>query len=268
MEHNQIKKITSQYYQKLRKYVSRIPDDFDISTIHEFRVEYKKLRAFFRMLSQQPQIKHEISVSKKLKTVYALSGSLRDLQLQQVRVSDSTRKEPKQPQAYLHLLQKKIEILKTQLTEAIAEKPVNESKRKTDAHSPERFKSSGFSLFVQNRRDAIKEIIISGDFSDQNIHVIRKMLKDLFYIGKISEGAGEKNQSEITADFSNVNKLLDELGDFQDRCTSIALLKSYWIINLNTYNQQLLNRLKKTWIRQKVSLKQMLIRKIKTELLS
>jgi hypothetical protein len=61
------------------------------------------------------------------------------------------------------------------------------------------------------------------------------------------------------------DQLLNELGNFQDKCTAIALLKSYWINSLNTYNRELLASIKKTWIKEKVSMKQSLIKKLKAD---
>ena len=63
------------------------------------------------------------------------------------------------------------------------------------------------------------------------------------------------------------DKILDELGSFQDNCTSIALLKSYWLNSLNTYDRELLELTKKQWIKNKVSMKQLLLKKLKTDII-
>ena len=61
-------------------------------------------------------------------------------------------------------------------------------------------------------------------------------------------------------------KFLEEMGSFQDKCIVIALLKSYWLNSLHTYNQELLVQIKKGWIKDKVRVKQLLVRKLKADI--
>ena len=85
MHSSQIKHISSSLYKKLQQHINKIAVHFDTEDIHQFRITYKKLRAFFRMLSLQNNIEKAITPSKKLKKVYTLLGTIRDLQLQQQR---------------------------------------------------------------------------------------------------------------------------------------------------------------------------------------
>ena len=269
MNQGQIKHITNNHYRKLKKHIKKVSEDFDVEAIHQFRVEYKKLRAFLRMISQQHETAGEIKVSKKLKKSYTISGFIRDLQLQQHRIMAASKQELKKPQSYLTLLQKEIDKFKPELSEIFLEKPATESKKKTDAFIPDEFPLNSFRNFVQKKWAIVYEIIISGHFSDDNIHAIRKNLKDLFYNLKIYLGV----ECELLSlsiwkekDEEYFNKLLDELGRFQDKCTAIALLKSYWLNSLNKNNQELMERIKKGWIKDKVSMKQLLVKKLKTDI--
>jgi CHAD domain-containing protein len=124
MDQAQIKNITNSRYRKLKKHIERVAESFDAEAIHQFRVEYKKLRAFFRMLSQGEDAGGEIKILKKLKKGYNVSGYIRDLQLQQLRIMEASKPEPKKPQAYLTLLQKEIDKLKPELVEIFSENPV------------------------------------------------------------------------------------------------------------------------------------------------
>lgn len=270
MNQEQIKHITDNHYRKLKKNIKKIAETFDMEAIHQFRVEYKKLRAFLRMISQQHEEAGEIKVLKKLKTGYNISGSIRDLQLQQQRIMEATKTDLKKPQAYLNILQKEIDKLKPEFTEIFLEDPVIESKKKTDAAIPEEFSLKSFRSFAEKKWTAIYAIILSGFFSDDNIHTIRKSLKDLFYNLKVYEGI----EHEILyisiwkgKDGQYFAKILDELGIFQDNCTAIALLKSYWLNSLSTHDRELLEGIKKTWIKDKVRMKQLLIKKLKTDII-
>ena len=270
MNHKQIKHITNNHYRKLKKQIKIVAENFDMEAIHQFRIAYKKLRAFLRMISQDYETADEIKISKKLKKSYNISGSIRDLQLQQ-RILEATKQELKKPQAYISLLQKEIEKLQPELSEIFLEKPVTESKKKTDASIPDKFELNGFSNFVQKKWEAIYAIIASRHFSDDNIHAIRKSLKDLFYNLKIYEGVEHELLSLSIwkgKDEQYFNKLLDELGSFQDKCTAIALLKSYWLNSLNIYNRELLERIKKGWVEDKVRMKKLLVKELKADVVS
>ncbi|MEP7375720.1 MAG: CHAD domain-containing protein [Chitinophagaceae bacterium] len=269
MDKYQIKHITNNLYRKLKKHVKNVAEDFDVEAIHQFRVEYKKLRAFLRMLSQQEEEAGEINISKTLKKAYTISGSVRDLQLQQPRMEEATRQEQKKPQAYFILLQKEIEKLKPELSEILSDNPVNGSKKKTDAAIPNEFSLDSFKNFVQQKWAAVYAIIRSGHFSDDNVHEIRKNLKDLFYNVKPYKGTEYEILSVSILkgkDEKYFTRLLEELGSFQDRCVAIALLKSYWIVSLNTYNRELLDRVKKMWLKDKLRMKQLLVKKMKAEI--
>lgn len=269
MNQKLIKHITNNHYRKLKKHIKKVSEYFDVEAIHQFRVEYKKLRAFLRMISQELKIAGEIKIYKKLKKAYNISGSIRDLQLQQQRIMEATKQELKKPQAYLALLQKEIDKLKPELSEIFLEKPVIKSKKKTDAFIPDEFQLSGFKLLMQKKWTVINAIIASGHFSDDNIHAIRKSLKDLFYNMKMYEGVEQDLLSMSIwkgKDEQYFNKLLDELGSFQDKCMAISLLKSYWLNSLNTYNRELLERIKKLWIKDKVSLKRLMVKKLKADI--
>ena len=159
MNQEQIKHITNTHYRKLKKYFKHIIPDFDAEKIHEFRVEYKKLRAFLRMLSQEDEKSGEIKISKKLKKAYHISGSIRDLQLQQLRILEGTKQELKKPAAYLTLLRKEIDKLKPELSETFLENPVTESKKKTDSSIPDEFLFKNFKNFVHQKWATVHTII-------------------------------------------------------------------------------------------------------------
>jgi CHAD domain-containing protein len=269
MKSEQIKHITNSHYRKLKKYSKKIAEDSDVEEIREFRVEYKKLRAFFRMLSQRNEAGEEIKIAKELKSFYHVSGSIRDLQLQLQRIKEVTKQEAKKPSAYLALLQKEIKKLKPELTELFEKKPVSESKKKTDKAMPDKFFLRNYKDFIHQKWDTAGTIIKRGYFSDDNIHSIRKILKDLFYnLKAYRETDHDLPSSGIWKgkDEHYVHILLDQLGNFQDRSTAIALLKSYWINSLNSHEQVLLNRIKKTWLKEKRSMKNLLMTKLKKDI--
>ena len=67
MKRGQLKHINHIYFRQLKKYIRLITEDFNAEKLHLFRVVYKKLRAFFRMVSIASGTKKPIRMTGKLK---------------------------------------------------------------------------------------------------------------------------------------------------------------------------------------------------------
>ncbi|NOT50207.1 MAG: CHAD domain-containing protein [Chitinophagaceae bacterium] len=266
MNRKLLEKISNDHYDKMAGIVSGLLKGINQATIHRFRVEYKKLRAFFRMLSiAEPGVKR-IRIQKELKNAYTIAGSIRDLQLQERRVLKATLRDSKKPRTYLNLVQEKIDKLQPELIEILSGNSIEKSRRKTGRLLPSKFLLSSFRQYVQEKWELIYAILASGNFSDSNIHIIRKNLKDLYYNVKQYTGLRQERLSVLVwkeRDEAWFDKLLMELGSFQDRCNSVALLKAYWLIKSGNYNKTQLERIKKEWIKDKIARKQSLLQTIR-----
>lgn len=266
MTHTQIKHIATGHYSKLRKHLKKIIEYFDTETIHEFRVEYKKLRAFLRLLSFDKRKKEKIKISPELKSTYQCLGHIRDLQLQRQRVLETTINEHEKPRAHRIILQKEINRLKPGLIYLASKEPVEESKKETLPFLPHQFKVNIFKNFILEKWEEIYAIILSENFSDENLHSIRKNLKDLFYNMKIYKGKNYKTVSAMILNGWNeqdLNQLLEELGNYHDMCTAIALAQPGLTETLDERNKKALENVKNNWIKNKETLKNVLIKKIK-----
>ncbi|CAN5494220.1 hypothetical protein BH11BAC3_BH11BAC3_00940 [soil metagenome] len=269
MNKEQIRNVTDGYYNKMNKNIKKIEADFDVEAIHQFRVTYKKVRAFLRMLSSHHETAGEIKVSGHLKKCYALLGAIRDLQIHQQQISEVTKKVRKKPTAYLKAIQNEIEKLQPELAEVLNCKPVVASRLKTNASIPHKFALNSLGDFIEKKWIAIDAIISSEHFSDDNIHSIRKHLKDMFY----NLNVFHDSEHDLLAQSFWKNKdenyfelLLTELGNFQDKCTSIAFMKTYLVNSLTPNDKQLLYSIKTNWLKEKAAIKQRLVRKLKKDI--
>jgi CHAD domain-containing protein len=267
MNKQAIQHIIKGHYKKIKKQLNNISAGFNPKDIHQFRVTYKKLRAFLRMLSLQNEIADKIRILKKIKHCYHLSGLLRDLQLQQQHITETSKQELKKPGEYLKLLQGEMNTVKKHLSEIIATNPVTAGKRNTSKHIPGNFPLKNFRLYAKEKWHDVHNIVAASRFTEQTLHNIRKKLKDLFYNLKKMEPAKNKKLSTFIHAKLNehyFNKLMGELGNFQDKCAGVVLLKPVWLNKLNKYNQQQLAQIKKQWIKDKVLMKHLLITNLKT----
>jgi hypothetical protein len=221
------------------------------------------------MLSFQKGNAGSIKISNKLKAIFKIAGSIRDVQLQQKRILKAAKsKEIKKPTMYLSLLQKESDQIKEELLKIIATKAVTENRQKTEALLPDKFSIKKFRYFLSQQWDIIDTILQSGNLSDDNIHTIRKRLKDIFFNLKIYEKTKHgmltngiwrgKDEAYFTA-------LLIELGNAQDKFTGISFFRNKGINKLNKQNQEQVNKIKKVWQKEKAVSKKALSLRLKND---
>ncbi len=253
MDKQHIVHISDAFYRRLKKYSNNTTKNFNTESIHKFRVEYKKLRAFFRMLSQAKGTAQKIKIPKPLKQAYAIAGRLRDLQLQQQLLTKTSGKKG------AAFLQNKIDTTKTALLKAISKNPVSISKKKTSILLPDKYPLRCFKIFIQTKQSSANGIVSKKQLADAGFHAIRKIIKDLFYNLQLYKGDEYKKLSRLIYKEKNekyFKQLLNELGRLQDKCVAIALLK----ISGTTPQAGI----RKQWVKEKNTLKQLLTKKLKT----
>jgi len=264
MNKKTIQHITRSYYKKINKQLNKIAADFDPEQIHQFRVNYKKLRAFLRMISPQNKPANKLSISKKLKSCYHIAGLLRDLQLQQQHIIKAAKRDLIKSTPYLNLLREEMTRLKTELSEIISANPVAASELKTNKNIPGKFPSTKIRIYAYDKWQTVYEMVAAAHFTEQTLHTIRKNLKDLFYNLRRHKATWHKVLSKHTSNKNLFNQLMDELGDFHDLCAGVSLLNSSWLKKLNKQQQQLLIQVKKEWTKEKAAMKLLLVTKLQT----
>src|SRR6478735_6366663 len=159
MDQAQIKHLNKQFYRKIKKATDDIAN-FDADKIHQFRVSYKKWRAFFRLIVMYEEGAKEIKISKKLKKAYHLSGTIRDLQLQVQRMKADGENNQVQPTGYIDLLKEEEKNLKPELMALFDDGALTETKKKTDSLMPEDFPDKGYIDFIQRKWSVIVAMVI------------------------------------------------------------------------------------------------------------
>jgi CHAD domain-containing protein len=103
---------------RIKKYGGQLPGSFEPETIHELRVEYKKLRAFIRLVQMDAGARH-LDMSPAIKTVYHAAGRVRDLQLFLPKVQARVEQKNISLSHYQQYLQQRLFRAKEALVKAI-----------------------------------------------------------------------------------------------------------------------------------------------------
>ncbi len=257
--------MAGRFYKKLGEYSREMVLDFDKETIHNLRVEYKKLRAFFRLVNESTA-KPLLQIPKKLKAVYSLAGALRDQQLQEIRVKETAQHRLSRLPGNYFLPGRQITEIKSGLRELLAANPLKKCKRKTGEAHLLGFTLDSFPEYFQHKCSAARGILLSGVLTDERIHAVRKILKDLVYnleIYRLEDRLPAGTWKEKVADY--FNPLLEDMGDYQDQCTAIALIESFWLHHLHTKHRDFAAFIKEEWEKEKTSIKARLVTKLKAD---
>ena len=270
MNKQQVSYTTKKLFRQLKKYTKKVAKNANAEDIHKYRVTYKKLRARLRMMSNQNIDSAKPIVSKHLKSTYKICGAIRDLQLQQQRLKQSPKQELKILKPYLHLLKTKLIQLKAALTENV----VTKNKIATN-NSPAEILSDKYFVrqcihYEQQQWLTVCTIIQSGYFTDDKLHTIRKILKDFFYN---VEGCNRKQKKKIfhllniAKDEAYFNNLTDQMGAYQDICSSIIFLKKQELNKIHKQCVELLMQTIKKWVNEKKASKKVVIMQLTTDFL-
>ena len=267
MNKEDLQRIVFRYLKKIRKYIKQIQPDFDEELIHQFRVNYKKLRAFLRILSAANNNRNT-GLSRKIKRAYHIAGSIRDLKLQKKRVLNATKGHYRRPLEYTSLIQRKVRNFEKELLPILSKKPLRKSRKKIMTILPRSYHPADYARFSEQKYRAFKTMLL-GNISDNQMHSVRKILKDLFFSNRnIGKWTGWRSEPWKIKSDTNLNNLLEELGDFQDRRTAISLLTADWISMLTARERKFMTDLRSEWIQEKLIMKRRLIRKLKADIIS
>jgi hypothetical protein len=117
--------------------------------------------------------------------------------------------------------------------------------------------------------NTIYTMIESRNFIDDNLHAIRKSLKDLYYNQKLYEAIENRKLSigiNIGKEASWFVKLLNDLGKHQDMRVAMGLLKPGVFNYFNRNSREQMERIKKAWAKNKAHLKKLLVKQLITEI--
>jgi len=212
---------------RIDKLFRKIISGFDMESIHEFRTEIKKLRAFVRLLNVEINEGKKLKIPKKMKTFYGYAGTIRNLQLQ----LDNIHPYEDIPgyhvtETYIEYLKKIIEKWKGNAIESMGPKDnFDRDKRKIRKRLPKKMHKRSGKRFLKNKMQELGLLI--NDLPDDDVlHSIRKLLKDLLYNWTFIKHFSRY----LPPDFSEEEKIksfTELLGIFLDKCISINLLETY-----------------------------------------
>src|SRR6185503_18304475 len=173
------------YFRRLITYTEQMNDGLSKEVIHLFRVDVKKLRAFLRMVRWATDAPDQFKFPRKLKKMYSTMGKIRDRQLCLKRIKQNERADDGRFRNEVHSLEKKIKELEEKRSGFLTKKEFEAIEEDIIKVLPIASADVLVSGFFQQKLNVINKIASKSELSDQELHNVRKAIKDIIYITRI-----------------------------------------------------------------------------------
>jgi CHAD domain-containing protein len=228
MKKNKIKTQVAGHFKKSIPLSKKTVNGFGQEDIHDFRVSIKKMRAWLRLLNTEWGEPPVLKTPKSVREFYHDAGDVRNVQVQMEQVQNLCQGKP--PAGYLGLLQKELDQGKQKMNSSLlSDKRWDYEKKKIIRALPAKLTPKIIADFVLQKKGAILNIL-NEEKNDENLHELRKILKDLMYNEKLIEGVVNLDAFPITRDMKALTQLL---GDHQDLYMQLHYLQPAYLEKLD-----------------------------------
>jgi CHAD domain-containing protein len=256
--------IAHHYFKRLYREQEKVKKDFKPAAIHDFRVAYKKLRAFLRMEALMVADASQARFPQAFKNVYLLAGEIRDRQLFIERLSVKKRNE-NQATRKIQSLKREIEERKNNNDLFFSKKDFDEMESNITMHLPLVTRIALVKDFVGQKLEAIQKIALKKEYRDKQLHSVRKSLKDIIYVTAIFREDLRRRvpfTGLYPSDYKKAQQLADSLGSFNDMTIALSFVSPSEIRKADPGERQYLQSLRRQWLMEKRQLKKQVVRKI------
>jgi len=242
-------------FKQLYKHAAKTKKGYDEDANHDFRVEYKRLRAFLRMLMLKAADPRHLKVPASFKEMYHTAGLIRDRQLCIKRIK-ADRLAGGGDLHKIHQLRKEIKDLSAKGV-FLAKKDFDDMEAGMIKHLPAVLPGTSGEDFVGQKLIFINGMIDKKEYADKDLHDIRKGLKDIIYITAVYKAFKEETPaaSLTEEDLKNAGTLAHELGLFNDAGIALSFLQPPEIRKAGAEEAKHLWAIRRRWLAEKRKLK-------------
>ncbi|MBX2906841.1 MAG: CHAD domain-containing protein [Taibaiella sp.] len=180
MKTKKIQKLVKGYVDKVVDAAAAVDHKFDEEVIHDLRLQVKRLRALLRMYwlftgRSRPEM------PKRLKKVYKAAGEIRDLQLL-LKTMDG---ESKMPEEYRQAIDARLVVAKKDWWNAYSAGQLHKAVKKLSTYEYKALPAFMPAEFIKERLTLIDELRAAGEPDDEDVHTMRKRVKDIIYMVRL-----------------------------------------------------------------------------------
>lgn len=250
--------VIKKHGRRIKQYGEQLPGSFETEMIHDLRVEYKKLRAFLRLLQMDGDARH-LTMPVDIKTVYHAAGNVRDLQLFLPQALLQSENGPVPLPGYLQYLQQRLFKAKEILVATIEHLKAGKVIEHITHDLPASLEDVAIRKFIHRKVAAVQVILLALE-KDKELHTVRKQLKDIIYNIRIFDSDwGISFPVTAWRSEKRLNDTAAMLGDFNDRCIALSFLSDNIINPLPEGERGALSSWRSALLQEKEVCKQQMI---------
>ena len=239
MNQDDVKEVIKVKIDKLIVLSDLIGTGFHKDKIHNFRVTTKMLRSFLRMLKMHMN-EPDIKLSAKFKRLYHIAGAIRDAQLELERLTSLALPVPE----YLERLHLTLEARKSEWLKHYDKKVLVKLQKRLLDISYEAVAPDVLTNFFLSRMGTIKTLSNAARPTHNQVHTIRKNVKDMLYASKIAKKSWKEVQLQIKMlPVKQLNKLADVIGEFNDERLTLQHLSSFSSKNMQHHEKMVIRHI-------------------------
>ena len=220
--------INRSYYTRLAGFAAQLEKQYKKGVIHDFRLDIKKLRAFYRLISLESVDAKPLKLPHKLKVMYRGLGKVRDLQQQQKSVEAFAQKKGIRPQYLIDQLMHQLKKRKSKKSFLLPQKYFPKHAKEIGEELPPQLSADTLRTFFMQKKQATQDIINRKLFTDDELHSIRKNIKDMMYVSDIYTNDIDSALPRLLwapEEQKRMEALAKDLGDHNDVRNSLAWLQ-------------------------------------------
>lgn len=250
------------YFRSMIGNAGKMTRGFAEESIHLFRVDVKKLRAFLRMLRTATDKPEQMKFPREFKKMYSTIGKIRDRQLFLKQFKEKIKADEISSCEKIHSVEKEIKDLSGKRSDFLTKRHLEEIEKNILAIPSIDSPGKRVKHFLKHKLKAINEIVVKDDFKDTDLHNIRKRIKDIIYIAGIFRDDLKKpipfhfwNEDDL----KKAERLSRKLGLFNDTCVSLTYLPVADIKKADHFEKEYLKIIRRKWLRKKARLKRTIL---------
>jgi len=227
--------------------------EFDEEAIHQFRVNYKKLRALYQLPIFDKH--NHFQFNKNIKHFYNLLGHLRDQHILYTNLIDNLKLPLFNLFWFIHKLNGKSVQIKYLIlfikNSVLCKKNKNALQVILKPNIPKKKIDHHIQLIIDN----ISEVILLNKFDDYILHDLRKKIKNLYYFFSLRCLNYTHISTILKFKVDDLAAISGKLGEFHDLCFQIDELNPNKLISIPLDEITILQSIRKEWIVKKNMLK-------------
>lgn len=224
MQREVIRDISNDHLKALDHYSSQIATEFDLELIHKLRVEVKKFRAFLRLYASAHDEK-KARIPGRVKELYGIAGHIRDAQMQLVR---AILERSEALTGYALWLTNFIAAGQQDWKHRYRPRILEEWQKRMHRVEWKTIDTGQLLHFFHEKLRALDAIAGKAAADDEDLHDIRKVVKDLQHLSRLCEehwAEGREVLNELS--FEGLEQLARRAGDYNDERNALERLQQY-----------------------------------------